>query len=137
MLDVVISQCAVVCQVFPAVGQALLVGGDTFFILHRLFDTVDRIVGFHVERDRRACERLHEYLHDAVLVLVPLFFVVLALVSVVELVAVAVVELPAQLVAQELVTLVPTPVFEKLTVAPVTLMVVITAATVLIPGSST
>ena len=54
-----------------------------------------------------------------------------------ELVAVSVVELPAQLVAQELVMLVLTPVFEKVTVAPVTLMVVITAATVLIPGSST
>ena len=63
--------------------------------------------------------------------------VVLALVAVVELVAVTVVELPAQLVAQELLTLVLTPVFEKLTVAPVTFMVVVTAATVLIPGSST
>ena len=63
--------------------------------------------------------------------------VVLALVAVVELVAISVVELPAQLVAQELVMLVMTPVFEKVTVAPVALIVVIAAASISIPSSST
>ena len=75
---------------------------------------------------------------SSLLVLEPLAeVVVLVLVAVVGLVAFSVVELPAPLVAQELVMLVMTPVFEKVAVAPVTLMVVITAVTILILGSST
>ena len=71
------------------------------------------------------------------LVLEPLAeLVVLALVAVVELVAVSVVELLVKLVAQVLAMLLLISVLVRVTVVPMILTVVITAATILISGFS-
>ncbi len=51
LLDVVVGERTSVFQLLPGEDQALLVGGDAFFVLDLRFDIVDCVAGFDFESD--------------------------------------------------------------------------------------
>ena len=60
LLDVVIAQGAAIFELFAGEDEALLIGGDAFFVLDLGFDVVDRVGGFDFEGDGFAREGLDE-----------------------------------------------------------------------------
>ena len=60
LLDVVIAQGAAIFELFAREDEALLVGGDAFFVLDLGFDVVDCVGGFDFEGDGFAREGLDE-----------------------------------------------------------------------------
>ncbi len=60
LLDVVVAQGAAILELFAREDEALLVGGDAFFVLDLGFDVVDCVGGFDFEGDGFAREGLDE-----------------------------------------------------------------------------
>ena len=49
LLDVVVGEGATILQLLARKDQALLVWRDTFLVLHFGLDTLDRVIGLHLE----------------------------------------------------------------------------------------
>ena len=64
LLNVVIRQRASVFQLFSGKDQTLLIRRDALLVLDLGLDVVNRIRGFHVERDRLSRQSLDKNLRD-------------------------------------------------------------------------
>jgi len=64
LLDVVVRQGTPVLELLPRKDESLLVRGDTLLVLDLRLDSLNRIRRLGVQRNRLACERLHENLHS-------------------------------------------------------------------------
>ena len=64
LLDIVVGECAAVLELLPRKNQTLLVRGDALLVLDLRLDSLNRIGRLGVQRNRLACQRLHENLHS-------------------------------------------------------------------------
>jgi len=64
-LNVVIRQCSPILQLFASEDQSLLVRGNSFLILDFRFHIINRIGGFHFQRDGFSSQGFHENLHSS------------------------------------------------------------------------
>jgi len=65
LLDIVVREGPSILELFSGKNQALLVGGNSFFVLNLCFDVVDRVRRLDLEGDGLAGEGLDEDLHAA------------------------------------------------------------------------
>ena len=63
-LDVVVTQCAAVFELFTGEDEALLIWGDAFLVLDLSLDVLDGVGGLDVEGDSLASQSLDEDLHS-------------------------------------------------------------------------
>ena len=64
LLDVVVTQRTTVLELLSGINQALLIRGNAFLVLDICLDVVNRVAGFHVERNGLSGEGLDENLSD-------------------------------------------------------------------------
>merc|ERR1712187_168904 len=62
-LDVVIRKSATILQLLACEDEALLIWRNSFLVLNFGLHIVNRVAGFHVQRDRLARQSLHKDLH--------------------------------------------------------------------------
>ena len=62
-LDVVVTQCPPIFQLFPRKNKALLVGWNSLLILNLLLHVFNSITRLHIKCDGLASQCLHKYLH--------------------------------------------------------------------------
>ena len=65
LLDVVVTQCTSVLELFPGEDETLLVWGNAFLVLDLGLHVLDGVAGLDFEGDGLSGERLHEDLHTA------------------------------------------------------------------------
>ena len=64
LLDVIVSESAVVLQLLASKDETLLVRWDGLLVLDFGLQGVDSLGGLHIECDVLSCESLDEYLHS-------------------------------------------------------------------------
>ena len=57
-LNVVIGQSAAIFELLAGKNESLLIGRDALLVLNFGLDVVDRVAGFHIQRDGFTRERL-------------------------------------------------------------------------------
>jgi len=62
-LDVVVRQSAPILELLACKDQALLIWGNTLFVLNLCFDIVNGVTCFHIKGDGLSRQRLHKDLH--------------------------------------------------------------------------
>ena len=63
LLDVVVGEGAAVFKLLAGEDEALLIWGDTFFILNLGLDVLNGVAGLDIQSNRLAGEGLDENLH--------------------------------------------------------------------------
>ena len=63
LLDVVVTQCAAIFQLFSGEDQTLLIRWDTFLVLDLLLYILDGITGLYIECDGLTRQSFYENLH--------------------------------------------------------------------------
>jgi hypothetical protein len=64
LLDVVVRKGAPVLKLLSGKNQALLIGRDALLVLNLRLDVVDRVTGFHIERNGLSGERFDKNLSN-------------------------------------------------------------------------
>lgn len=63
LLNVVVSERAVVLKLLSCKDEALLIRGNSLLVLDLLLDLLDRVRGFNLKGNGLASKGLHENLH--------------------------------------------------------------------------
>ena len=62
-LNVVVSECSPVLQLFTCKYQSLLVRWNPLLVLYFSFHDFNRVTSLYIESDRFTCQSFHEDLH--------------------------------------------------------------------------
>jgi len=65
LLDVVVSKCPSIFELFSSKDQPLLIGWDSLFVLDLSFDIFDRVRWLHIKSDGFTSEGFDEDLHSS------------------------------------------------------------------------
>ena len=63
LLNIVITQCSTIFQLFSSEDKSLLIWRNTFLILDLLFDVIDGVGRFDIQSDRLSSEGFYKDLH--------------------------------------------------------------------------